>query len=174
MHNAKRDEIQNHSFHSIENLNGLNRLSAAGLSTETAAQQHARFGANTILEERRVGCFKASIGLGIFVLLLRFGFSPGETQSSVFLYEALPQLVFAYPVRHRHVMPDRNRWLHVAVIGNAALQRATLLFPLLQTSLGLNILKLQLFIIIAACVFGSWVIAEITSQFANWGHAPPN
>ena len=109
------------------------------------------------------GLTKAVIGLALFVLLPSTGISLAETQTAVFLYEAIAQLVFAYPVRHLHVQPLRNGWLHFAVLGGIALQLCIIAFEPTRHFLGLNGLSLQSLAIIAAGLAVSWSVAELVS-----------
>ena len=82
----------------------------------------------------------------------------------VFLYESLAQLVFAYPARHVSLVPLRNNWLHVAVIGGAALQIATVFFPPLRFLLGLEWLDTAAFAVVGGSVLLSWGFAELLSR----------
>ncbi len=106
------------------------------------------------------GCLKAALGLTIFVFLPRVGYSLAETQTSVFLYEAIAQLVFAYPVRHLHVKPLANHWLHAAVVGGAVLQIAVVFFEPMSGLLGLTPLRAAELAAVAIAVFLSWGLAE--------------
>ena len=61
------------------------------------------------------GILKAVVGVGFLAAMPRLGFSLEETRTSLFVYELMMQLVFAYPCRRISVIPLPNVWIHVAV-----------------------------------------------------------
>ena len=95
----------------------------------------------------------------------QLGFSLEETWTSVFLYESMMQLVFAYPSRRISVVPLPNIWIHVAVGLGVAFQTLTVVLPPLRTLLGLVPLSGAVFAAIIASVLLTWAIAE---YFGRW------
>lgn len=115
---------------------------------------------NSVFFIAATGALKAALGLTIFVAFPHLGYSFAETQTCVFLYEASAQLVFAYPVRHLHVTPVSNRWLHLAVIGGVMVQLSAVFLAPLSGVLGLAWLQWEAIGAVAAAVLLSWGLAE--------------
>jgi len=92
--------------------------------------------------------------------LPRMGFGLEEARTALFLYEALLQLVFAYPSRHVGATPEHNPWMHAAVGGGAALQLAAVLLPPLAVLLGLAPIGWQLIVAVIGLVLLTWAAAE--------------
>jgi P-type Ca2+ transporter type 2C len=82
---------------------------------------------------RVTGIAKAVMGVAPLVLLPQSGYSLEATRTTVFLYESMAQLMFAYPSRKLNVNPSPNVWLHLALGLGIALQVLTLLIPGLKT-----------------------------------------
>jgi len=116
--------------------------------------------ANSLLFIAVSGFAKAGVGLAILALLPRMGFGLEEARTALFLYEALLQLVFAYPSRHVGATPEHNPWMHAAVGGGAALQLAAVLLPPLAVLLGLTPIGWQLIVAVIGLVLLTWAAAE--------------
>ncbi len=110
------------------------------------------------------GLTKAAIGLMLFTLLPRYGYTVPEALAAVFLYEASAQLVFAYPVRHLHVEPMRNWWVHVSVAGGVALQIIMVSWLPAAKILGLKTLEVDQLIHVVVAVAMTWAIAEVIAS----------
>ncbi len=110
------------------------------------------------------GIAKALVGIAILLLLPRLGYSLDETRTSVFLFESMAQLVFAYPARKLNFVPLPNQALHLAVGLGLMLQVATVLVPGLRTLLGLELLDGAAATVVLAGVLLSWAAAEIISR----------
>lgn len=106
------------------------------------------------------GTAKAVGGLIFLGAMPQLGFSLEETRTSVFLYESMMQLVFAYPSRRISVVPLSNIWIHLAVGLGVAFQALTVVLPPLRTLLGLVPLSGAVFAAIVASVLVTWAIAE--------------
>jgi Ca2+-transporting ATPase len=112
------------------------------------------------------GIAKALGGIAFLGVMPQLGFSLEETRTSVFLYESIMQLVFAYPSRRIGVVPLPNIWIHLAVGLGVAFQGLTVLLPPLRTLLGLVPLGETVFAAIIASVLLTWAIAEYFGQRA--------
>jgi Ca2+-transporting ATPase len=112
------------------------------------------------------GIAKALGGIAFLVAMPQLGFSLEETRTSVFLYESIMQLVFAYPSRRIGVVPLPNIWIHLAVGLGVAFQGLTVVLPPLRTLLGLVPLGETVFAAIIASVLLTWAIAEYFGQRA--------
>ena len=111
------------------------------------------------------GLAKAFAGITLFLLLPYLGYAILETRTAVFLYELIAEVLFAYPSRRLTLNPQRNTFLHVAVLGGMALQVLTVLIEPLRALLGLVPLDLTVSLIIAAGVLGSWAVAELVGRW---------
>jgi Ca2+-transporting ATPase len=60
------------------------------------------------------GFAKAFMGVALVMVLPQIGYSLEASRTSVFLYESMAQLVFAYPARRLGVGPASNAVLHWA------------------------------------------------------------
>ena len=111
------------------------------------------------------GLAKAFAGITLFVLLPYLGYAILETRTAVFLYESIAEVAFAYPSRRLTLNPQRNTFLHIAVLGGMAVQVLTVLLEPLRALLGLVPLDLTVSSIIAAGVAGSWAVAELVGRW---------
>jgi Ca2+-transporting ATPase len=107
------------------------------------------------------GIIKALVGVALFAGLPQFGYGLEETRTAVFIFEALAQLVFAYPARSTSVIPLPNIALHAAVLLGGGLQVATVFVPSLRQLLGLQALEVAVWLAIALAVFACWGAAEL-------------
>ena len=112
------------------------------------------------------GVAKAAMGVALLVLLPQVGYSLDETRTSVFLYESMAQLVFAYPSRKLSVTPLPNPALHLAVGLGLLLQVMTVLVPGLRTLL--QLVPIDGFAVggVFLGVILSWAAAEAVSRWA--------
>lgn len=99
-------------------------------------------------------------GGAVFVAMPRFGHSLDETRTALFLYEAVLQLVFIYPVRRVGLPPALNVWVHWAIGFGFVLQALTLVFAPLRSLLGLVPLSPAALGAVIAAVLVTWAIAE--------------
>ena len=113
------------------------------------------------------GCLKAAVGVGFLTAMPRLGFSLEETRTSLFVYESMMQLVFAYPCRRIGVNPLPNVWVHVAVGLGVVLQLLSVALPPLRALLGLIPIDGVVLAAILGIVLVTWGIAELTSWLAR-------
>ena len=106
------------------------------------------------------GTSKAVGGIAILGAIPQLGYSLEETRTSVFLYEFMMQLVFAYPCRRISVVPLPNIWVHVTVGLGVVLQASTVALSPLRTLLGLVPVGATAFAAIMIGVLLTWVVAE--------------
>jgi len=99
-------------------------------------------------------------GIAVFVAMPWFGHSMDETRTALFIYEAVLQLVFIYPVRRVGLPPAFNAWVHWAIGLGLVLQAMTLLFAPLRSLLGLVPLSGTALGAVLAAVLVTWAIAE--------------
>ena len=99
-------------------------------------------------------------GIAVFVAMPWFGHSMDETRTALFIYEAVLQLVFIYPVRRVGLPPAFNAWVHWAIGFGLVLQALTLLFAPLRSLLGLVPLSAPALGAVLAAVLVTWAIAE--------------
>ncbi|MEQ1696420.1 MAG: HAD-IC family P-type ATPase [Hyphomicrobiaceae bacterium] len=99
-------------------------------------------------------------GIAVFIAMPRFGYSPDETRTALFLYEAILQLVFIYPVRRVGSPPARNDWVHWAIAVSLMLQALTMLFAPLRNLLGLVPIGAPALGAVTAAILVTWAIAE--------------
>jgi Ca2+-transporting ATPase len=112
------------------------------------------------------GVAKAAMGVALLLLLPQFGYSLEATRTSVFLYESMAQLVFAYPSRKLTVNPLPNLGLHFAVGLGMALQIMAVLIPGMRTFLQLVPIDATAVLSVFIGVGLSWAAAEIVSRWA--------
>ena len=113
------------------------------------------------------GAFKAAVAGALLLALPTWGASLEATRSSVFLYTALGQLVFAYPARRVGARPLPNPALHLSIVVCAALTAGTLLVPWLREALGLVPLDASLWLTVGAAVLVTWGVAELLGRAVN-------
>lgn len=110
------------------------------------------------------GIVKALMGVALLVILPSLGYSLESTRTSVFLFESMAQLAFAYPARKLGLIPLSNRLLHLAVGLGLLIQFATVLVPGLRSLLNLVPLDGAVLVVILGSVFLSWIAAEFVSR----------
>ncbi len=110
------------------------------------------------------GTAKAAGGIAFLGAMPQLGFSLEETRTSLFLYESMMQLVFAYPSRRISVVPLPNIWIHLSVGLGVALQALTVVLSPLRTLLGLVPVSDVVFAAIIASVLLTWAIAEYVGR----------
>jgi Ca2+-transporting ATPase len=110
------------------------------------------------------GIVKAAMGVLLLIWLPRIGYSLEQTRTSVFLFESLAQLMFAYPSRKLSVVPAPNVAVHLAVAGGALLQLMTISIGELRTLLQLVPIDGTAVAIVSAAVVASWAAAEAASR----------
>jgi Ca2+-transporting ATPase len=103
---------------------------------------------------------KAAGGIAFLALMPAWSFSLEETRTTLFLYESILQLVFAYPCRRIGSVPLPNPGLHLALGLGVALQLLTVLFAPLRTLLGLVPLTPGVLATVIAATLLTWAIAE--------------
>jgi Ca2+-transporting ATPase len=109
------------------------------------------------------GVAKALGGVALLLIVPWTGYGLEITRTIIFLYESLAQLVFAYPSRRVSVIPQRNVMLHVAVLFGALLQVFVAVVPGLRLMLGLEIIDVYGWGLIALAVLLSWGAADAVS-----------
>ncbi|MFN0084878.1 MAG: cation-translocating P-type ATPase [Blastocatellia bacterium] len=114
------------------------------------------------------GIAKSLIGGLLLILLPSLDYGAGMTQTLVFLYVSLGQLIFAYPSRHIGIRPLQNPALHLSVILGIGVQLLTVYLPWLRAMLGLEIPDLRGLGIVTLAILLSWLIAEVTSRLAGF------
>jgi P-type Ca2+ transporter type 2C len=110
------------------------------------------------------GVAKALGGLAILAGMPYAGYSLDETRTSVFVYESVTQLVFAYNCRRIGVVPLPNIWVHVAVLSGVALQLGILFFEPTRTLLGLAELDVTALAVAGGAVLITWTIASLPGR----------
>ncbi len=106
------------------------------------------------------GIAKAAGGIVILALAPLIGLAIAEMRTTLFVYESMLQLVFAYPARRIYTAPQPNIWLNLAVGLGVILQVLTVILPPLRTLLGLEPISAPAFVGVGALVIGTWVLAE--------------
>lgn len=107
------------------------------------------------------GILKAVVGVGFLAAMPRLGYSLEETRTSLFVYESLMQLVFAYPCRRISVIPLPNVWIHVAVGLGVVLQLLTVGLAPLRALLGLVPINSAVIAGILGIALLTWAAAEL-------------
>jgi Ca2+-transporting ATPase len=116
---------------------------------------------------------KALVGVAIIAALPQVGYSLEETRTSLFLYESVLQLVFAYPARRVGAPSLVNAWVHLAVWLGVALQALTLVVAPLRALLGLAPISWAVFATIMLAALLTWGLAELPYLWAaDFGRAP--
>jgi Ca2+-transporting ATPase len=105
-----------------------------------------------------VGCLQAAVGLGLLVMLPRFGFEIAAIQSLVFLYESSAKVLFVYPARRVSGAPASNRLLHASTALGLGLTVACVLVPSLRAILGLLVPTAPGVIVVASCLLVTWLL----------------
>ncbi|HEX9892660.1 MAG TPA: HAD-IC family P-type ATPase [Gemmatimonadales bacterium] len=106
------------------------------------------------------GSLKALVALALLGLLPLAGTSLDVTRTTVFLFLAVGQLLFAYPARRTDVTPGPNRLLHFAVLAGVAAQLPILLVPALRAAFDVALGPLPLLPLVALAAVASWLAAE--------------
>jgi Ca2+-transporting ATPase len=106
------------------------------------------------------GLLKAGGALLLLGLLPKAGISLDATRTTVFLFMAVGQLLFAYPARRTEVTPEPNRWLFAAILAGAAAQIPLMLFRPLQEAFDVMPGSMWLIGVIAGGAVLSWLAAE--------------
>jgi Ca2+-transporting ATPase len=109
---------------------------------------------------------KALVGVAIIAAMPWLGYSLEETRTSLFVYESVLQLVFAYPSRRIGLAPLLNIWVHLAVWLGVGLQVLTLIVAPLRTLLGLVPISGVIFATIMLAALLTWGLAEIACRWA--------
>jgi Ca2+-transporting ATPase len=107
------------------------------------------------------GSAKASLGLGMLVVLPVLGFTTLATRTAVFLYETLAQLAYAYPSRQLEERPHGNRVLNAIVALSAALQPLLVYLPGARRLLGLEPVEPVVWAWVVGGVAIAWLFAEV-------------
>ena len=113
------------------------------------------------------GILKAVVGVGFIAVMPRLGYSLEETRTSLFVYESMMQLVFAYPCRRISVIPLPNIWIHVAVGLGVLLQMLTVILAPLRALLGLVPIGASVIGVILVVVLLTWGAADLMSWLAR-------
>ncbi|MFA5860594.1 MAG: HAD-IC family P-type ATPase [Candidatus Thermoplasmatota archaeon] len=100
------------------------------------------------------------VAFAILLALPRMGYSVVETQTAIFAYEYLGQVLLAYPSRRLGTRPSRNMALHAATLVGALAVAVFLIVPAARGMLGLARIDARLASIIVATSIGSWLVAE--------------
>jgi Ca2+-transporting ATPase len=109
---------------------------------------------------------KAVVGVAIIAAMPWLGYSLEETRTSLFVYESVLQLVFAYPSRRIGLAPLPNVWVHLAVWLGVGLQALTLIVAPLRTLLGLVPISWVIFTTIMLAALLTWGLAELACRWA--------
>lgn len=111
------------------------------------------------------GAVKALLGASVLVFLFLRGANLEVVRSSVFLYESLAQLIFAYPSRSLRLLPLPNRWLDLSIWGAVALMALVFLLPQGRVLLGLAPLGLEHTGWVLAATLLTWAVAALTARW---------
>jgi Ca2+-transporting ATPase len=107
------------------------------------------------------GVSKALMGFALLFFLPRFGFSLDATRSTVFIFMAVGQLLFAYPARRTGVSPGPNRVLHLAILLGVLAQLPILLVPGLRQAFNVVLGPEVMWLVIAGGALLAWAAAEL-------------
>lgn len=111
------------------------------------------------------GTVKAVLGASLLVFLYLRGAGLEVVRSSVFLYESLAQLIFAYPSRSLSLLPLPNPWLNLSVWGAVALMALVFVLPQGRVLLGLAPLNLEQAGWVIAATLLTWAVAALTARW---------
>ncbi|HVJ16032.1 MAG TPA: cation transporting ATPase C-terminal domain-containing protein, partial [Polyangiaceae bacterium] len=107
------------------------------------------------------GALHGAFGLGLLLVLPRFGLTVVAIQTLVFLYEASAKLVSVYPARRLGGETTPNRALRLALALGLVLIAACFAVPPLRTALALTLPTPLEVLCIALSVVVTWAIAEL-------------
>jgi Ca2+-transporting ATPase len=116
------------------------------------------------------GAFKALVAGALLLLMPRYGYGLAATQTVVFLFMTIGQLLYAYPSRRLHGSPSSNPALHLSVALGIGVQLLTVFVPWLRALLGLELLDAAAFLVIGGSVLLSWGAAEAYARQASARH----
>jgi Ca2+-transporting ATPase len=121
------------------------------------------------------GLLKAGVGLALLVALPLKGYAIVAVRTSVFLYESVAQLLFAYPARRvASGRPARNPVLDAVIVAAIGLQLGTVLAPPLRRILGLSPLDGAVLAVVTIALLATWGLAELLNRTWNGAsHAEP-
>lgn len=111
------------------------------------------------------GVAKAVLGASLLVFLYLRGAGLEVVRSSVFLYESLAQLIFAYPSRSVRLLPLPNRWLDLSIWGAVALMVLIFALPQGRVLLGLAPLNLEQTGWVIATTLLTWAVAAVMARW---------
>ena len=111
-----------------------------------------------------VGTMKAVLALALLGALPIAGYSLEVTRAAAFHFMAVGQLFLTYPSRHTWIRPERNAYLHAAVLGGLAIQLAAASLPFVSNLLGNAAIPVELWAVVFGTAFVSWGLAEVTSR----------
>lgn len=114
-----------------------------------------------------VGSVSALIGGVLLVMLPRFGYSPAECRTLLFIYASISQLLMVYSARRIMATPRTNLGLHLAVFTCIGLQLLTVFTPALRLVLGLEQTRLVGLLWMSAAIASSFIAAEFYLVFAR-------
>jgi len=107
------------------------------------------------------------VAFGILVALPRLGYSILETQTAIFAFEYLGQVLVAYPSRRVGAKPTQSRAVHAATLAGIAVLGTLLAWPAARGMLGLAALDATAIAIVLAASVAAWLIGESTARFAR-------
>jgi Ca2+-transporting ATPase len=111
------------------------------------------------------GVIKAVLGAVLLVYLYLRGAGLEAVRSSVFLYEVLGQLIFAYPSRSVRLQPLPNAWLNWSILGVLGLMALAFLLPQGRSLLGLSWLTQEQMLWVLLATLLTWGSAVLTALY---------
>jgi Ca2+-transporting ATPase len=116
------------------------------------------------------GLVKGALGLGLLLLMPRWGSTLAATGTSLFLYESVAKLLSAYPARKLGTEPERNPWLHGSVLIGVALGLACIAFAPLRELLGLVPLSWRELLFVFTLLGVTWGSGELAVNLTRRFH----
>jgi len=107
-----------------------------------------------------IGGLGGGISLGLLYTLPGFGIDLQSTQTLVFTYLTVGQLLFVFPARKLLTSAENNHYLYLAIILGIVIQLCALILPGISNILGVTALDFELFMMISLLCFISWLAGE--------------
>ena len=101
--------------------------------------------------------------MALYLLMPRWGFGYGETQTAVFCFLVFVQMSFVLPARKVNMPAQPNRWVVGAILVGIGAQLLALVYPDLGQFLSIHPLTTNSWLLMLAALGVSWLLAEGTA-----------
>ena len=111
-----------------------------------------------------IGSLGGTISLALLYILPSVGVDGVSTQTLVFTYLTIGQLLFVYPARKLVCRAEKNPYLLYAILLGIGLQICALTIPVISQLLNVTWLDYQLIVLVILMCLSSWFIANLIGR----------